>query len=40
MFYSTDKVPTGPIVRFSFDEYTPETSNNTTETNGSIEAKI
>ena len=21
MFYSTDKVPTGPIVRFSFDEY-------------------
>ena len=40
MFYSTDKVPTGPIVRFSFDELIPETPSNTTKTDGSIETKI
>lgn len=40
MFYSTDKVPTGPIVRFSFDELIPETPNNTIKTNDSIETKI
>jgi len=40
MFYSTDKVPTGPIVRFSFNEYIPETSSNVFQSNNSIEAKI
>lgn len=40
MFYSTDKVPTGPIVRFSFDEVIPETPSNATKTSGSIETKI
>ena len=40
MFYSTDKVPTGPIVRFSFNEYTPETSSNVFQSNNSIETKI
>lgn len=40
MFYSTDKVPTGPIVRFSFNEYIPEISSNVFQSNNSIEAKI
>lgn len=40
MFYSTDKVPTGPIVRFSFDEFIPETPSNNIKTGGSIETKI
>lgn len=40
MFYSTDKVPTGPIVRFSFEEFTPETQNNQPQINQSTETKI
>lgn len=40
MFYSTDKVPTGPIVRFSFNKFTPETNQKNIQTTGSIETKI
>lgn len=39
MFYSTDKVPTGPMVKFSFQEFIPEASIKV-ENNTSLESQI